>query len=86
MRLDRVIKDSGCVAMKGCGHIEVSSVCDDSRKVVHGSLFVAVKGYTVDGHEYISRAIGKAQGSLSMKTRRLLTNRWRRSTPTESFS
>ena len=59
MRLDRIIKDSGCVVMKGCGHIEVSSICDDSRKVVHGSLFVAVKGFTVDGHEYISRAIGK---------------------------
>lgn len=59
MRLDCIIKDSGCVLVKGCGHIEVGSICADSRKVVHGSLFVAVKGYTVDGHEYISRAIGK---------------------------
>lgn len=59
MRLDRIIHNSGCVVMKGCRHIEVSSICDDSRKITHGSLFVAVKGYSVDGHEYISRAIGK---------------------------
>ena len=58
MRLDRVIKDSGCVIVKGNGRIEVDSVCNDSRKVTHGSLFVAVKGYATDGHEYIARAIG----------------------------
>ena len=58
MRLDKVIKDSGCVIVKGNGRIEVDSVCNDSRKVTHGSLFVAVKGYATDGHEYIARAIG----------------------------
>lgn len=59
MRLDKIINGSGCTVVKGCGHIEVSAICDDSRKVTHGSLFVAVKGFTADGHEYISRAIGK---------------------------
>lgn len=59
MRLDKIINGSGCTVVKGCGHIEVNAICDDSRKVTHGSLFVAVKGFTADGHEYISRAIGK---------------------------
>lgn len=59
MRLDKIINGSGCTVVKSCGHIEVNAICDDSRKVTHGSLFVAVKGFTADGHEYISRAIGK---------------------------
>ncbi len=29
----------------------------DSRKVVLGDTFVAIKGYTVDGHDYIDKAI-----------------------------
>lgn len=72
MRLDRILKNSGCEIINGCGHIEVSSVCDDSRKVVHGSLFVAVKGYTVDGHEYISRAIGKGASVIVYEDQEIL--------------
>lgn len=40
----------------GDATIEVSSMCIDSRQVVAGSVFVAVKGNTVDGHEYIGKA------------------------------
>ena len=29
----------------------------DSRKVKPGQIFVAIKGHTVDGHDYISDAI-----------------------------
>ncbi len=35
----------------------ISGVESDSRKVVADSLFVAVKGSQVDGHQYITRAI-----------------------------
>jgi len=59
MRLDRIIKGSGCIVVKGNDCIEVSALCNDSRKVTFGSMFVAVKGFAVDGHEYIARAIGK---------------------------
>ena len=59
MILEKVIRNSGCAVVKGCGHIDVSSVCADSRKVSEGALFVAVKGFATDGHEYISAVIGK---------------------------
>ena len=59
MRLDRILKDSGCLYDSGHGAIEVSSVCCDSRKVSFGSLFVAIKGFASDGHDYIATAIGK---------------------------
>ena len=59
MILEKVIAGSGVIAIEGNPHAEISSVCNDSRKVAHGSLFIAVKGFASDGHEYISMAIGK---------------------------
>lgn len=59
MRLDRIIKDSGAVIMEGLPSVEVGSICSDSRKVTAGCMFVAVKGFASDGHEYIPAALGK---------------------------
>ena len=59
MRLDRILNDSGCPFDGRDGAIEISSVCCDSRKVGYGSLFVAIKGFASDGHDYIATAIGK---------------------------
>jgi UDP-N-acetylmuramoyl-L-alanyl-D-glutamate--2,6-diaminopimelate ligase len=43
--------------LQGAADIEISAVVFDSRKVVPGCLFVAVKGTQVDGHTYIEKAI-----------------------------
>ena len=59
MRLDRIIRNTGGTFTAGDSAAEIDSICCDSRKVTRGSLFVAVKGFAADGHEYISRAIGK---------------------------
>lgn len=59
MRLDRIISGSGCTVTSGNGLAEVSAVCNDSRKVGSGSLFVAVKGYAIDGHSFIATAVEK---------------------------
>ncbi len=36
---------------------EVTGITDDSRKVKKGYLFVAMKGLTVDGHDFIPQAV-----------------------------
>ena len=59
MRLDDIIRNSGCTVIAGNPHAEVTSVCNDSRKVVPGALFVAVKGFAADGHAYIATAVEK---------------------------
>ena len=64
MRLDKVISNIGGTYTVGDGAVEIDAICSDSRKVTRGSLFVAVKGYAVDGHEYISRAIGKGARAI----------------------
>ena len=38
---------------------DITSVEFDSRKVIEGSIFVAVKGFTSDGHSYIKQALDK---------------------------
>ena len=58
MRLDKVIRNTGGIFTAGSSAAEIDAICSDSRKVTRGSLFVAVKGFAADGHEYISRAIG----------------------------
>lgn len=43
---------------------EVGSLTTDSRDVKPGTLFVAIKGYTVDGHEYAQQA--EAKGAVAI--------------------
>ncbi|MBD0279831.1 MAG: UDP-N-acetylmuramoyl-L-alanyl-D-glutamate--2,6-diaminopimelate ligase, partial [Flavisolibacter sp.] len=42
-------------AINGNTDRTVKDVQLDSRKVGEGSLFIAIKGTTIDGHQYISR-------------------------------
>ena len=42
----------------GSTKVEVNNIQFDSRKVSNDDVFVAVNGVTVDGHQYIEKAIG----------------------------
>lgn len=44
-------------SIKGDTNLIIKSIEFDSRKVVKGSLFVAIKGDNVDGHAFIGKAI-----------------------------
>lgn len=57
MTLRDIIKECGVTDVKGSLEIGITSVTDDSRKVVEGALFVAVKGHGFDGHAFIGKAI-----------------------------
>ena len=57
MILEKVIADSGVTAVEGSVNIDITSVCNDSRKAAQGSLFVAVKGFASDGHNFIATAV-----------------------------
>ena len=43
--------------LQGSPDVEIVSIASDSRKVVPGSLFIAVRGTLVDGHNFIETAI-----------------------------
>ena len=42
----------------------IKSIEFDSRKVVEGSLFVAIKGLKSDGHKFIDNAIKNGASSV----------------------
>ncbi|MDR7857185.1 UDP-N-acetylmuramoyl-L-alanyl-D-glutamate--2,6-diaminopimelate ligase [Tissierella sp.] len=43
--------------IKGSIDINITGIKDDSRKIEKGNLFIAQKGFTVDGHNFIDMAI-----------------------------
>jgi len=55
--LSDIIDGLAFTELQGSADIEISAVVFDSRKVIPGSLFVAVKGTVSDGHDYIAEAI-----------------------------
>lgn len=64
MILSDLIEDVEVKEVYGALDREISSVCLDSRKVVKGSLFVAVKGTVTDGSEYIEAAIKSGASAI----------------------
>jgi UDP-N-acetylmuramoyl-L-alanyl-D-glutamate--2,6-diaminopimelate ligase len=57
MKLDKILKNIVVVSSSGKRNPEITAIVFDSRKVVPGCLFVAVKGTKTDGHGYIHVAI-----------------------------
>ena len=57
MRLIELLKDVEYKLVQGSIDIEVDDIAYDSRKVYDGVAFVALKGFRVDGHDYIEDAI-----------------------------
>ena len=57
MRLNEMINNLEVFTRIGTDEMEISSIEFDSRQVKEGSLFIAMKGLKVDGHQYIDQAI-----------------------------
>ena len=57
MRLKELIHDLDPVAITGDWNPDVEGITFDSREVLEGSLFVAVRGSRADGHRYIRTAM-----------------------------
>ena len=55
--LQNILYKVGLLAVHGTLELELSQVDSDSRTVKQNSVFVAVKGTQVDGHEFIAKAI-----------------------------
>ena len=71
MTLDELIapleKQGGVTQQRGDGHVFIASLTDDSRQVMPGTLFVAVKGERVDGHAYVHQAVAAGAAALIMQ-------------------
>ena len=68
MKLDEITRDCGICSRSKDGSPEITAVCCDSRKVIPGALFIAVKGFENDGHDYINAAVGKGAAAVIYQT------------------
>ena len=59
MKLSEILRDIEILSASADLDTEISGVSYDSRKTEPGDLFVAVKGFTSDGHRFIPAAMEK---------------------------
>lgn len=57
MQLEKILKGIENYKSKGNIEIDISSIEDNSKNVKPGGLFIAVKGYDFDGHDFVEEAI-----------------------------
>jgi len=66
--VEKILKDIlykvALTEVVGTTNISISSIQFDSRKITVDSLFIAIKGLTVNGHEYIEETIKKGATAI----------------------
>ena len=68
MKIEDILIGIPVIGVTGKKSGDISGIEFDSRKVKKDSLFVAVKGYKTDGHEFISSAIGSGASAIICET------------------
>ena len=56
MKLKKLIENLEVIRCTADPETEITGLCYDSRKAQPGSLFVAIRGFSTDGHRYIPKA------------------------------
>ena len=64
MKLKEILVNCNLLEIIGDKDLEILNISFDSRKVDKGTLFFAVKGTQVDGHDYIDKAIEKGATAI----------------------
>lgn len=70
LKLTDLVKQIQLINQPEIPAIDVTHLTTDSREVTPGTLFVAIKGYTVDGHDYAQVAVEK--GAVAIVSERPL--------------
>ena len=57
MELKKVLEGIKNIKIRGNVDLDISNIENNSKKVTQNSLFVAIKGFDVDGHKFVEEAI-----------------------------
>ena len=71
MNLQKLLKNLHLLVPYHGEEVEITSIENDNRKVQKGSLFICIKGYTVDGHDFAESAV--KSGAAAILAERPLT-------------
>lgn len=69
MELKKVLAGLEGLKVKGTLDIDINSLDSDSRNINNGDMFVAIKGFEVDGREYIKDAISNGAKVILARNR-----------------
>ena len=64
---EEIIQATGARLLKPAAPVSFSEVCTDTRAIAKGSLFVAFKGTSFNGHDFVGKAWKPALPVLSYR-------------------
>ncbi|WP_066252585.1 UDP-N-acetylmuramoyl-L-alanyl-D-glutamate--2,6-diaminopimelate ligase [Neobacillus drentensis] len=64
MKLQKLLKNLHLLIPFKGEDVEITSIENDNRKVQNGSLFICIKGYTVDGHDFAEAAVKNGAAAI----------------------
>lgn len=64
MKLQKLLKNLHLLIPFKGEDLEITSIENDNRKVQNGSLFICIKGYTVDGHDFAKAAVKNGAAAI----------------------
>ena len=67
MQLKEILSGIEGLKAKGDLELDILKVESDSRKVENGTLFIAIRGFETDGHNYIQSAIEKGASAIMVQ-------------------
>jgi UDP-N-acetylmuramoyl-L-alanyl-D-glutamate--2,6-diaminopimelate ligase len=68
MKLKELVNKLRILETKGSMERDITGVQIDSRQIVEGNLFIAVRGTVVDGHNYIGKALENGATAILCET------------------
>jgi len=66
MELKKLLTGMENFKVKGDTEIDIKKVVCNSKKIVPNSLFIAIKGFDFDGHQYVGEAIEKGATAVML--------------------
>lgn len=69
MKLSELLKDIDVLETNAAPDMELGDISYDSRRTKEGDLFVAIKGFDSDGHDYIAAALEKGAAAVLCQVR-----------------
>ena len=67
MELKKILQGIDGIKAKGDLSLDVKDITNDSRKVKKGSMFIAIKGFEVDGHSFLKDVIAKNPSAIMVE-------------------
>jgi UDP-N-acetylmuramoyl-L-alanyl-D-glutamate--2,6-diaminopimelate ligase len=77
MRISKILNNLNVIQVVGdAKEKEINNLTIDSRDVTDHSLFVAIKGYNVDGHNFIQEALAKGAEAIVLENSEKLHDKY----------